>query len=49
MLEKANFPHPGYVGDSLCGYMSHFGNKATAANLGFFEGVRDGTNARTCA
>ena len=41
MLDKANFPHPGYVGDSLCGYMSHFGNQATAANLGIFEGVRD--------
>jgi len=41
MLDKANFPHPSYVGDSLCGYMSHFGNQATAANLGIFEGVRD--------
>ncbi len=41
MLDKANFPHPGYVGDGLCGYMSHFGNQATAANLGIFEGVRD--------
>ena len=30
-----------YVGDSLCGYMSHFGNQATAANLGIYEGVRD--------
>ena len=41
MFDKANFPHPGYVGDSLCGYMSHFGNQATAANLGIFEGVRE--------
>ena len=41
MLDKATFPHPSYVGDSLCGYMSHFGNQATAANLGIFEGVRD--------
>ena len=41
MLNKANFPHPSYVGDSICGYMSHFGNQATAANLGIFEGVRD--------
>ena len=39
MFDKANFPHPGYVGDSLCGYMSHFGNQATAANLGIFAGV----------
>jgi len=39
MFDKANFPHPGYVGDSLCGHMSHFGNQATAANLGIFAGV----------
>jgi hypothetical protein len=41
MLDKANFPHPSYVGDSICGYMSHFGNQATAANLGIFEGLRE--------
>ena len=40
MLDKANFPHPSYIGDSICGYMSHFGNQATAANLGIFEGLR---------
>lgn len=40
MMDKANFPHPSYVGDSVCGYMSHFGNQATAANLGIYEGVR---------
>jgi len=39
MLDKANFPHPSYVGDSLCGFMSHFGNQATTANLGIFAGV----------
>ncbi len=41
MMDKANFPHPSYVGDSLCGYMTHFGNQATTANLGIYEGVRD--------
>jgi hypothetical protein len=41
MMDKANFPHPSYVGDSLCGYMTHFGNQATSANLGIFEGIRD--------
>ena len=41
MMDKANFPHPSYVGDSLCGYMTHFGNQATAANLGIYEGLRD--------
>ena len=28
MMDKANFPHPSYVGDSLCGYFTHFGNQA---------------------
>jgi len=32
-MDHAEFPHPGYLGDSLCGYRSHFGNQATAANL----------------
>ena len=41
LLDKANFPHPSYLGDSICGYMSHFGNQATAANLGVFEGIRE--------
>jgi hypothetical protein len=41
MMDKANFPHPSYVGDSTCGYMTHFGNQATAANLGIYEGLRD--------
>jgi hypothetical protein len=41
MMDKANFPHPSYVGDSACGYMTHFGNQATAANLGIYEGLRE--------
>lgn len=40
MMDRANFPHPSYVGDSVCGYMTHFGNQATAANLGIYEGLR---------
>jgi len=40
MMDEANFPHPSYVGDSACGYMTHFGNQATAANLGIYEGLR---------
>jgi hypothetical protein len=40
MMDKANFPHPSYVGDSICGFMTHFGNQATAANLGIYEGAR---------
>lgn len=36
MMNGANFPHPGYVGDSLCGCNTHFGNQAGTANLGLF-------------
>jgi len=39
LLDKANFPHPSYLGDSVCGYMSHFGNQATAANVGILQGL----------
>lgn len=41
LMDKANFPHPSYLGDSLCGYMTHFGNQATTANLGIFAGLVD--------
>ena len=41
LMDKANFPHPSYLGDSLCGYMTHFGNQATTANLGIFAGIVD--------
>ena len=30
MMDKANFPHPSYVGDSICGYFTHFGNRYLA-------------------
>ena len=36
VMDKGNFPHPSYLGDSLCGYATHFGNQATSANLGIF-------------
>ena len=39
MMDQANFPHPGYVGDSLCGFKTHFGNQATSANLGIYYHV----------
>ncbi|UCE04846.1 MAG: hypothetical protein JSW07_14635 [bacterium] len=41
IMNGGSFPHPSYVGDSLCGYMTHFGNQVTAANLGIYEGIRD--------
>ena len=41
LMNKANFPHPSYLGDSICGYMAHFGNQATTANLGIYEGLRE--------
>jgi len=41
MMDDANFPHPCYLGDSICGYCTHFGNQVTAANLGIFQGLRE--------
>lgn len=41
MMNDANFPHPCYLGDSLCGRYTHFGNQVTAANLGIFQGLRE--------
>ncbi len=41
MMNDANFPHPSYLGDSICGYRTHFGNQVTAANLGIFQGLRE--------
>ena len=41
LMDKANFPHPSYLGDSLCGFMTHFGNQATTANVGIFAGLVD--------
>ena len=46
MMDKANFPHPSYVGDSLCGYMTHFGNQATTANVRIFAGLTDDEQRR---
>ena len=44
MMGEANFPHPGYVGDSLCGWKTHFGNQATTANLGIYYHVGGKSN-----
>ena len=41
MMNAANFPHPSYLGDSVCGFSTHFGNQVTAANLGIFQGLRE--------
>ena len=41
LMDKANFPHPSYLGDSLCGYMTHFGNQATTANVGLLAGLME--------
>lgn len=40
MMNDAQFPHPSYLGDSVCGFGTHFGNQVTAANLGIFQGLR---------
>ncbi|MBN1349235.1 hypothetical protein JXJ21_07490 [candidate division KSB1 bacterium] len=47
MMNEGNFPHPSYLGDSICGYMTHFGNQATAANLGIYEGAKNSADRRT--
>ena len=39
LMDLANFPHPSYLGDSICGHMTHFGNQATTANLGIYAGL----------
>ncbi|MCD6364779.1 MAG: hypothetical protein J7M14_02780, partial [Planctomycetes bacterium] len=41
LMNQANFPHPSYLGDSACGYMTHFGNQATTANIGVMAGLVD--------
>lgn len=41
MMNDANFPHPSYLGDSICGFRAHFGSHATAANVGIFQGLRE--------
>jgi hypothetical protein len=33
VMDRAELCHPGYCGDSICGYKSHFGNQVTTANL----------------
>ena len=47
LMNKASFPHPSYLGDSLCGFMTHFGNQATTANLGIFAGLVDSDRRRS--
>ncbi|MBA2124303.1 hypothetical protein B9J78_05140 [bacterium Unc6] len=37
LMDGAKFPHISYLGDSICGYKSHFGNQATSANFGIFS------------
>jgi hypothetical protein len=44
VMNDANFPHPSYLGDSLAGYGTHFGDQVTAANHGIFQGLRDPRN-----
>ncbi|OQR83919.1 bifunctional GlmU protein [Achlya hypogyna] len=33
IMDHAELCHPGYCGDSLCGYKSHFANQVSTANL----------------
>ena len=36
VMDEGEFPHPCYLGDSVCGYKCHFGNQVTAANVNIF-------------
>jgi len=36
IMDESDFPHPSYLGDSICGYHTHFGNQVTSANLSVF-------------
>ncbi|KAL3657671.1 hypothetical protein V7S43_017473 [Phytophthora oleae] len=38
ILDDAELCHPGYCGDSVCGFKSHFGNQVTTANLSLLSG-----------
>ncbi|KAL4095043.1 hypothetical protein PRIC1_008421 [Phytophthora ramorum] len=38
ILDDAELCHPGYCGDSICGFKSHFGNQVSTANLSLFSG-----------
>lgn len=33
LMDQVQLTHPGYCGDSICGFKSHFGNQVSAANL----------------
>lgn len=39
LMDKANFPHPSYQGDSICGYMTHFASGAGTANVSIYGGL----------
>ncbi|OGS22003.1 MAG: hypothetical protein A2252_08275 [Elusimicrobia bacterium RIFOXYA2_FULL_39_19] len=39
MMNDCQFPHTCYVGDSVLGYCTHFGNQATSANFGIMGGI----------
>ena len=34
MMNACSYPHPGYVGDSICGYKSHFAMQVKVSNIG---------------
>ncbi|DAZ96110.1 TPA: hypothetical protein N0F65_000658 [Lagenidium giganteum] len=37
IMDQAELCHPGYCGDSVCGFKSHMGNQVTTANLNLFS------------
>lgn len=39
LMDWANFPHPSYHGDSICGYHTHFAAGMGTANLSIYGGI----------
>lgn len=48
ILDEAELCHPGYCGDSICGFKSHFGNQVTTANLSLMSAMSDGNLCIEC-
>jgi hypothetical protein len=48
ILDEAELCHPGYCGDSICGFKSHFGNQVTTANLSLLSDMSDSTLCIEC-
>ena len=46
-LDQCQFPHPAYIGDSIMGFRTHFGNQATTANISVFNAMAEEGERKT--